>query len=101
MTRPNHPVTFERGEPIAMIVPQRRGDLERFDPVIRDIATDPDLMKNYERWMESRDAFNEGMKDPNSEVYRRGWEKVYFKGKDIPDHQQRIALKNFVEEPRK
>jgi Family of unknown function (DUF6065) len=99
MTRPNHLVTFERGEPIAMIVPQRRGDLERFDPVIRDIATDAKLMNAYMRWMESREAHNEGMKDPSSEAYRRGWEKTYFDGKDIPDHQLKIVLKNFSEEP--
>jgi hypothetical protein len=99
MTRPNHLVTFEQGESIAMIVPQRRGDLERFDPVIRDIATDAELMNSYLRWMESRDAHNEGMKDPSSEAYRRGWEKTYFDGKDIPDHQQKIVLKNFIVEP--
>ena len=99
MTRPNHLVTFEQGEPIAMIVPQRRGDLERFDPVIRDIATDVELMNAYVRWKESRDAHNEGMKDPNSEAYRRGWEKTYFDGRNIPDHQQKIVLKNFIEEP--
>ena len=102
MTRPNHMVTFEQGEPVAMIVPQRRGDLERFDPVIRDIATDAKLMNAYVRWMESRDAHNKSMQDQNSEAYRRGWEKTYFDGKGVigaaADHQQKIALKDFIEE---
>ncbi len=98
ITRPNHLVTFEQGEPIAMIVPQRRGDLERFDPVVRDIATDAGLMDDYVRWAQSREAHNEGMKDPSSEAYRRGWEKTYFDGRDIPDHQQKIVLKDFIEE---
>ncbi len=99
MTRPNHLVTFERGEPVGMIVPQRRGDLERFDPVIRDIATDAALMNAYVRWMESREAHNKGMQDPSSEAYQRGWEKTYFQGKGAPDHQQKIVLRDFVEDP--
>ena len=81
-----------------MIVPQRRGELERFDPVVRDIATDAGLMDAYVRWAQSREAHNEGMKDPSSEAYRRGWEKTYFDGRDIPDHQQKIVLKDFIEE---
>lgn len=101
VTRPNHLVTFMRGEPVAMIVPQRRGELERFDPVVRDIATAPDLMKAYESWMISREAHNKGMTDPSSEAYRRGWERTYFEGKDVPDHQQKIVLKDFIEEPSK
>jgi LPS sulfotransferase NodH len=32
LTRPNHPVVFEAGEPIAMISPVRRNELERFVP---------------------------------------------------------------------
>jgi len=45
VTRPDHPVAFEAGEPFAMIVPVRRG--ERFDPVIRRLESDPDLMARY------------------------------------------------------
>ena len=32
LTRPHWPVTFEIGEPICMVVPQRRGELESFHP---------------------------------------------------------------------
>jgi hypothetical protein len=35
LTRPDVPVTFEVGEPIAMLVPQARGELERFRPLVR------------------------------------------------------------------
>ena len=105
LTRPNHTVTFTAGEPVAMIVPQRRGDLERFDPVVRDIATDDDLMKAYIRWMESRDAHNTAIADQTSDAYRRGWEGNYFRGvafegnSAADDHQQKITLKDFVEDP--
>jgi hypothetical protein len=32
VTRRNHPIVFEEGEPIAMISLIRRGELERFHP---------------------------------------------------------------------
>ena len=32
LTRPHHPVTFEQGEPIGMLLPQRRSELEAFQP---------------------------------------------------------------------
>lgn len=106
MTRPHNTVTFMRGEPVAMIVPQERGLLERFDPVVRDIATDPELMASYVRWAESREAHNKGMQNPASEAYKRGWEKNYFKGLradgaaigKAAGHQQKITLKDFTEE---
>ena len=107
MTRPHNTVTFVRGEPVAMIVPQQRGALERFDPVVRDIATDPALMAAYVRWAESRETHNKDMQNTASDAYRRGWEKHYFQGKSVSgeraaaDHQQKIALKDFVEEPAK
>lgn len=105
LTRPNNAVMFKAGEPIAMIVPQRRGDLERFDPVVRDIATDQALMDAYVRWMESRAQHNAAMADQTSDAYRRGWEGNYFHGKAFQgnsaaeDHQRKITLKDFVEDP--
>jgi hypothetical protein len=47
MTRPNHRVVFEAGEPIAMISPVRRGELERFAAEIRPLAEDPALQAKY------------------------------------------------------
>ena len=38
LTRPNHPVTFEAGEPFCMIAPCRRHELEAFEPRITDRA---------------------------------------------------------------
>ena len=42
LTRPGT-VAVAVGEPVAMIVPQRRGDLEQFDLVACDVAADPEL----------------------------------------------------------
>lgn len=106
MTRPHNAVTFTRGEPIAMIVPQERGSLERFDPVVRDIATDPETMAAYVRWAESREAHNKDMQNPASDAYKRGWERHYFQGMSATGqavgqsagHQVKVTLKDFVEE---
>ncbi len=40
ITRPNVPISFGEGEPICMIVPQRRAELERFRPSLCDIANE-------------------------------------------------------------
>src|SRR5918995_6078616 len=58
LTRAELPVVFEAGEPICMIVPQRRGELEAFGPEIRELDEEPELAGAYERWAESRSAFN-------------------------------------------
>ena len=42
LTRANLPVIFEAGEPICMIVPQRRGELEAFHPEIRELEEEPE-----------------------------------------------------------
>jgi hypothetical protein len=36
-------VTYEKGEPICMIVPQRRGEIEQFQPVLTSITNNPEL----------------------------------------------------------
>ena len=60
LTRANLPVIFEAGEPICMIVPQRRGELETFAPQIRDIGED-------------RERFNRELDVSGSEAQKRGW----------------------------
>ncbi len=52
-TRPGVWVTFEVDFPIAMIVPQRRGEIERFAPVVKSLTDDPDLAA---AWACSSDA---------------------------------------------
>ncbi len=40
LTRAHMPVRFEVDEPICMIVPQRRAELEEFTPELRPIESD-------------------------------------------------------------
>jgi hypothetical protein len=103
LTRANLPVIFEAGEPICMIVPRRRGELEAFEPEIRDIEGEPSLAQAYEQWGESRVTFNRELEVPGSEAAKRGWQKEYVRGTTmggvrVSQHQTKLKLKDFSEE---
>jgi len=89
MTRPHLTVTFEVDEPIALIVPQRRGELESFRPETRPISDDPVLRRAHDRWRTSRIAHNTGLKESNSEARHQGWQKHYFRGTSPANTQAR------------
>src|SRR5688572_13207600 len=81
LRRAEFPVIFEAGEPICMIVRQRRGELETFAPEIREIGEEPELASAYEQCGESRERFNrEELDVPGSEAQKRGWQKDYVRG---------------------
>jgi hypothetical protein len=100
LTRPNQPVTFEANEPICMLVPQQRGELEAFRPEIRDIGDEPEMRRRYEQWSQSRARFLEDLKVPGSEAVKRGWQGDYFRGRPhdglrAPEHQTKRKLQDF------
>jgi hypothetical protein len=102
LTRANLPVIFEAGEPICMIVPQRRGELEAFEPEIREIDEEPALASSYERWADSREKFNRDLGMPESEAVKRGWQKDYVRGMTVggaraKEHQTKLRLKGFAD----
>jgi hypothetical protein len=51
---PDTPIVFEADEPICMIVPQRRHDLQSFKPCSLSIEDNPDLLADYDRWASDR-----------------------------------------------
>lgn len=100
MTAINQPVTFDAGEPICQIVPHRRGDLEGFEPEVREITADPDLEASFQEWSASRARFLGELREPGSDAVRRKWQKDYFHGA-TPDgrraaqHQTKLRLNAF------
>lgn len=97
MVRPVHRVTFEIDEPICMLAPQRRGELEAFQPEIRSLENMPPLKEGYGQWSASRSEHNAGLagKDGND------WQKHYFRGTapsgaNSPAHQTRLRLQEFA-----
>lgn len=49
-------VRVRRGEPICMIMPVRRGELDQFEPEIRNLESNPELLASFNTWYESRKA---------------------------------------------
>ena len=74
LTRANLPVIFEAGEPICMLVPHRRGELEAFEPEIREIREEPEQAPTSGG--QKAGAFNRNLKVPDSEAVKAGWQKT-------------------------
>ena len=105
LTRPNQLVTFDMDEPICMIVPQRRGELERFYPEIHDIESAPEISQHYQRWSRSRQQFLDDLKQPGTDAVKRGWQKDYLRGittdgEHIREHETKLTLRDFVQSNR-
>lgn len=102
LLRPNVTVTFGVGEPICMLVPQRRGELESFRPALRALETEPNVAKGYRCWSENRTQFLADLHVPDSAAVAQGWQKDYVQGKlpngtVAPHHQRKLALRPFEE----
>jgi hypothetical protein len=104
LTRPGR-VEFRQGEPVAMLVPQRRGDLEAFSTSKRALASNPELSEGYTKWITSRQKFLAAQRNGNLEAIQKKYQKHYFQGKTNDEvffegHQKKRALMKFeVDDP--
>lgn len=95
-------ITFAAGEPICMLVPQRRGELESFEPLLDDAASAPDLERGYTAWSASRAAFNRRIRGEAALTVRGRWQRHYFNGAApggtaAAEHQRKLRLRPFRE----
>jgi hypothetical protein len=102
VTRPGHEVVFEKDEPIAMLTPVRRGEIERFRPEIRTLAEEPALQEGFRAWARSREQHNTELKVAGSAAHKAGWERHYLQGRtvtrqDAPEHQTALSLAPFTD----
>jgi Family of unknown function (DUF6065) len=106
LTRPGHPVVFEEDEPFCMVVPQRRGVLESFQPEVRPLESDPPTREAMTAWFERRHRLEvEKFLSEYSREFdeaRDAWQRDYFKGllpdgSPVPGHQTKLRLKEFKE----
>lgn len=109
MTRPDFPVSFAIGEPLCMLLPQRRAELEAFQPELRGLSSDPSLERDYQAWSQSRATFNAALASPQSEAVKQRWQKHYFQGVTkqhaagasappaTKDHQTKLVLRPFTD----
>ncbi len=80
ITRPFFPIRFEKGEPIAHIMPVNLAAIEEYETQFLPIDSDPDLKEKFEFFQNSRNTFNEELRDPESEANKQKWQKAYFRG---------------------
>lgn len=102
LTRKLFPVRFEVGEPICMIVPQRRGELEEFAPELRRVESDEELQRKHETFRRSRDVAKQFEQTTRVAAGERvEWQGDYTRGKHVdgeagaPDHQTHRHLRSF------
>jgi Family of unknown function (DUF6065) len=99
LTRPGR-VEFQKGEPVAMLVPQRRGELEMFSPCKKRLASDPEMAEGYRKWITSRQEFLAAQRSGDPEAIKKKYQKHYFQGKTnsnvhFPGHQKKRAMGEF------
>jgi hypothetical protein len=104
ITRPELAVRFEAGEPFAMLVPQRRHELENIRPHTAKLSDNPALESEFRLWLRRRNesrlmrfARERGLTD---EVPPDYWQKDYFKGQAVtgvqaPEHRTKRRLRPF------
>jgi hypothetical protein len=76
-------VRFEKDEPFCFINVVEHNKLERFEPVLRTLDSEPDLKQQYEVWSTSRNEFNSKLKAGDPEALKRSWQKFYFRGETV------------------
>jgi Family of unknown function (DUF6065) len=101
ITRSGFDIEFAEGEPICMLVPQRRGELEQVQAEIKPVHEMPDADK-YHAWRTSRAEFLRDLPDPTSAAAKAGWQRDYMLGRDVDgvyveEHQRRLRLREFDE----
>jgi hypothetical protein len=97
-------VSFEAGEPIRLLVPQRRGELESFRPQLRRLEADPQVRDGYQAWSRDRAQFLTELKTPGSAAAKQAWQRHYFQGvsttgEETREHQTKLRLQDFAPLP--
>jgi Family of unknown function (DUF6065) len=103
LTRPGT-VVFEAGEPICMVIPQRRYDLESFAPEVRSAMDDEEVARGWSAATKSRQELQRRkFLASYSKSFRESlgeWEGLYFRGRlpngdEVPEHITKRRLKRF------
>jgi uncharacterized protein DUF6065 len=104
LTTPGLQVRFEPDDPVCMLVPQRRGELESFEPMLADLQDRPELEAQYRAWEKARHEALARLDDPVRPVEQRThWELDYRRGTSpggagSREHQASLQLREFVPE---
>lgn len=100
VTRPHHWIRFDKGEPVCFFFPVRRGLLESIEPRIVAFEKNPELLRQFNDWRESRDTFYKTL--PAGSGTGDSWQKRYYRGVDmhdrcpVADHETKLRVNPFV-----
>lgn len=81
-TRPGI-VTFKKGEPFCFVTPVPHQAVDDFEPIVKPIAADPELLKEYQAWSQSRSTFLENLRSGDPETVKQRWQRHYYKGETV------------------
>jgi hypothetical protein len=105
ITIPHYAVNFQRGEPICMIMPVKRGETESFETEIVALKDDQEQYDRYNTWSKRRSQTLTEHDDAVSRNAPYGEypspERDYILGKNVQDsqrfkeHQTRLHLQHF------
>jgi hypothetical protein len=100
ITRTGLPIRFAGGEPICMLTPVPRGDLNQFHGEIRNLQSEPELLAGYTTWHQQRVA-REKERIEAASTQRQGVQGHYIRGQGYlgeggSGHQTKLSLKPFI-----
>lgn len=100
MTVPGRPVHFAAGEPLCLVLPQRRGELEDVETRLVPLSSDPALEAEHHAWASSRNAFVANLREDAGDPPSDRWQKHYMRGTSpggasAREHQTRLRLRPF------
>lgn len=101
ITRPNHWISFKKGDVFCSVFPVQRNILQDVQPEMFHISNDPELKEEHDKWSEARSRFNADLKIPGSDAEKEKWQKSYYRGqrpdgtKSIDDHIIKLRLNEF------
>jgi hypothetical protein len=87
-------VTWTPDEPIAMVVPMRRGELNQWEPEQLAAEDNPELMAEVDAWSFQRTSFDLD-KERDTAHEMDYWKGHTPDGKPAPGHQQRLTLRGW------
>jgi len=80
-------VSFEKGEPFCMVMPIQHDAVDNTDPIVKDIADEPELKAQWHAWNVSRADFIKGLHERRPDIVSQSWQRHYFKGQ-LPSGEQ-------------
>ena len=82
-TRPGK-VRFEKGEPFCFITLVEHQKVEQFQPVLKQMDSDPTMKGQFEAWNRQRTSFNKRLANGDPGAAKEAWQRFYFKG-ELPE----------------